>query len=171
MPEKFSSRGCLFQPRGRALSIKATQRAALDARNYSVDGIAMLMGEVRGERLDPATLRRYLSDTYPSCMPVDLVHPWFVATDGDLSPVMHQLHLCGHGIRPLWESLEPPSDTPRLAADISHEAGDLVALLIKQWSDGRRTLEERRQALPHMRQLRAHLDQLISVDESATGGK
>lgn len=39
-------------------------RAALDARNYSVPGVAREMG------LDGATLRRYLSDTYPGTLPV-----------------------------------------------------------------------------------------------------
>ena len=153
------------------MSIKAAQRAALDARSFNVEGIALLMSEVRGERLDAATLRRYLSDTYKGCTPVDLVHPWFVATEGDLSPIRQQLHLCGMDIRPLWEGLEPASDSPTLAAEISHEAGDLVALLITQWSDGGRTVQERRKALPLMRHLRAQLDQMIALDEAQAVGE
>ena len=153
------------------MSIKAAQRAALDARAFNVEGIAMVMSEVRGEKLDASTLRRYLSDTYKGCTPVDLVHPWFVATDGDLSPVRQQLHLCGMDIKPLWEGLDAASDSPELAAHLSHEAGDLVAMLIKQWSDGGRTAGERQAALPLMRHLRAQLDQMIALDEAQTGGR
>lgn len=153
------------------MSIKAAQRACLDARHFNVEGIAMVMSEVRGSKLDVATLRRYLSNDYKGCTPVDLIHPWFVATEGDLSPVRQQLHLCGMDIHPLWGGLEPASDAPGLAASLSHEAGDLVALLIKQWSDGGRTPEERREALPLMRHLRAQLDQMIALDEAQTGGK
>lgn len=167
----FRTPDCADQPSRRAMSIKAAQRAALDARSFNVEGIAMVMSEVRGERLDVATLRRYLSDTYKGCTPVDLVHPWFVATDGDLSPVRQQLHPCGFGLRPLWEDLGPASDSPLMAAELSQESGDLVALLIKQWTDGGRTTEERKRALPMMLHLRAQLDRLIGVDESATGGK
>jgi len=153
------------------MTIKASQRAALDARRYSVEGIAREMGQVRGEPLDPATLRRYLSDTYKGCTPVDLIHPWYVATEGDLSPVLQQLHLCGLDVTPMWAGLSPAQDTPSMAAEVSHEAGDLVALLIKQWADGRRTPEERREALPLLLHLRAHLDRLIEIDQSITGGK
>ena len=76
----FRSPDCADQPTRRAMTIKASQRATLDARNFCVEGVAREM------RLDPATLRRYLSDTYKSCMPVDMVHPWFCATEGDLEP-------------------------------------------------------------------------------------
>ena len=161
----FRSPDCADQPTRRAMTIKASQRATLDARNFCVEGVAREM------RLDPATLRRYLSDTYKSCMPVDMVHPWFCATEGDLSPVRQQLHLCGFGLRPLWEGLGPANDSPLLAAELSQEAGDLVSLLIKQWTDGGRTTEERKRALPMMLHLRAQLDRLIGVDESMTGGK
>lgn len=140
-------------------------RAALDARNYSTEGVAREMG------IDGATLRRYLSDGYKGCLPVDQVHGWYLATEGDLSPIRQQLHLCGLDLKPLWEGLGPAPDSTRQAAELSREAGDLVALLIEQWSDGRRDLEERRQALPLMRQLRAQLDQMIAADESMTGGK
>ena len=167
----FVTSDCADQPTRRAMSIKARQRAALDALNFCVEGIAKEMSEVYGRTLDPATLRRYLSDGYKGCTPVDLIHPWFVATGGDLSPVLQQIHLCGFGLVPLYEGLGPTTDSPKHAADLSHEAGDLVAMLIEQWTDGQRTLAERREALPRMRQLRAKLDQMISADEAVTGGK
>ena len=161
----FRTPPCTDQPSRRAMSIKASQRAALDARNFNTEGVAREMG------LDPATLRRYLSDCYKGCMPVDQIHSWFIATDGDLSPVRQQLHLCGMDIVPLYQPLDPSSDSPRLAAEVSHEAGDLVGMLLEQWSDGIRNEAERRKALPLMVHLRAKLDQLITIDESRVGGQ
>ena len=161
----FRTPDCADQPSRRASSIKAAMRAALDARNFSIEGVAIEM------RKHPATLRRHLSDSYPGCLPVDDLHPWFCATEGDLSPIRQQLHLCGFGLRPLWEGLSPATDTPAMAADLSSESGDLVGLLIRQWSAGERGQDERRAALPMMLHLRAVLDRLIAVDESMTGGK
>ena len=136
-------------------------RAALEARNYNTDGIAREM------RLDPATLRRYLSDTYPGTLPVDLLHAWWLATDGDLSPVRTQLHLCGIELATIESNDLVRMDTPRQTAELSSKAGELVAKLIDQWADGKRTLEERRESLPMLCELRAALDRLIDADEAA----
>ena len=136
-------------------------RAALDARNYSVPGVAREMG------LDGATLRRYLSDTYPGTLPVDQLFHWYQVTGGDLSPIRQQVHLCGYELRPILPSTEVPQDTPRQTASISRDAGELVAVLIDQWADGTRTLAERRASLPMLCDLRAALDRIIAADEVA----
>ena len=139
-------------------------RAALDARNYSVPGVAREMG------LDGATLRRYLSDTYPGTLPVDQLLNWFVVTGGDLSPIRQQVHLCGFQLRPIQPSADVPLDTPGQTADLSRGAGELVAVLIDQWADGQRTLAERRESLPMLCDLRAALDRIIAADEAALAG-
>lgn len=136
-------------------------RAALDARNYSVPGVANEMG------LDAATLRRYLSDTYPGTLPVDQLLNWFEVTGGDLSPIRQQVHLCGFELHPILPSADVPQDTPGQTANLSRGAGELVAKLIDQWADGRRTLAERRESLPMLCDLRAALDRIIAADEAA----
>jgi hypothetical protein len=94
-----------------------------------------------------------------------------MATEGDLSPVRQQLHLCGVELVRIEEGMGAHADSPRMAAEISHKAGDLVAKLIEQWSDGRRGLDERREALPLMCELRATLDRLIEMDETFLAGR
>jgi len=159
MSRSFDEDACADQLSHRAASTKAGMRARIDACGYSVQGVAHEMG------LDPATLRRYLSNTYPGVLPVDLVHPWFVATGGDLSPVRQQLALCGYGLHRLDPDGQPTRDEVRLTGDLSHLAGDAVALLVTQWADGIRTPDERTKALPVLRRLRARLDQIIEADE------
>jgi hypothetical protein len=139
-------------------------RAALDVRNYSSEGIAREM------RVDGATLRRWLSDTYPGCLPVDQLHGWWMATGGDLSPVRTQLHLCGVELSAIESNALAQLDGPRQTAELSSRSGELVALLIEQWSDGKRTFEERRESLPLLCEFRAALDRIIVSDEAVLAG-
>lgn len=162
---KFHEEERANQVHPRAASIKAAQRAWLDVHRLNVEGVAREM------KLDPATLRRYLSDTYPGVLPCDQIHGWYVASLGDLSPVRQQVHLCGFELQPLEARFPDHADTPHLASDLSKQSGDAVALLIDQWADGDRSVEERREALPMLRRLRAKLDAIINADEKATRGR
>jgi hypothetical protein len=155
----FSETDCANQLSDRAASLKAGMRARLDSLGYSAPGVAHEMG------LDPATLRRYLSNTYPGVLPVDLIHAWFKATGGDLSPVRQQLSLCGYTFKRIGCDDAPLRDEVRLTGEIAHLSGDAVALLVKQWADGVRTQEERTKALPVLRKMRALLDRMIETDE------
>lgn len=159
MSGMFKEDDCANQLSDRAASIKAAMRARLDSHGYSAPGVAHEMG------VDPATLRRYLSNTYPGVLPVDLVHAWFKATGGDLAPVRQQLSLCGYTVKRLECHEEPLQDEVRLTGEIAHLSGDAVALLVRQWADGQRTQEERAKALPVLRKMRAALDRLIEADE------
>lgn len=165
MSRSFDEHACADHLSDRAASIKAAMRARLDSHGYSAPGVAHEM------RLDPATLRRYLSNTYPGVLPVDLVHSWFLATGGDLSPVRQQLALCGYGLHRLEGQEAGERDEVRLTGDVAHLSGDAVSLLVKQWADGQRTPEERRKALPVLRRLRATLDRQIEADERAAKGR
>lgn len=165
MMNSFRVPGCACHRPDRAASIKAAMRAALDARNYSAEGVAREM------RVDAATLRRWLSDHYPGCLPVDQLHGWFLATGGDLSPVSQQLHLCGVEAARIAPDEGITMDCAHQAADLSRQAGDLVALLLEQWSDGRRGLEERRESLPLLVDLRAALERIIAADEAMLAGR
>ncbi len=159
MCRSFDEHACADHLSDRAATIKVAMRARLDAHGFSAPGVAHEMG------LDPATLRRYLSNTYPGVLPVDLIHAWFKATGGDLSPVRQQLALCGFGLQRLEAHDEPARDEVRLTGDVAHLSGDAVALLVRQWADGKRTPEERKKALPVLRRLRATLDRQIEADE------
>jgi hypothetical protein len=165
MSMSFDEQACADHVPDRAASIKASMRARLDSHNYSVAGVASEM------HLDPATLRRYLSPGYPGVLPVDLVHAWFKATGGDLSPVRQQLAHCGYGLHRLETGEAPARDEVRLTGEVAHLSGDAVALLVQQWSDGQRTPEERRKALPILRRLRATLDRQIETDERLGKGR
>lgn len=162
MCRSFDEHGCADHLTERAASIKAAMRARLDAHGFSAPGVAHEMG------LDPATLRRYLSNTYPGVLPVDHLHAWFKATGGDLSPVRQQLALCGFGLQRLESREEPSRNEMQLMGEVAHLSGDSLALLVKQWADGMRTPEERRKALPILRKLRATLDRQIETDERET---
>lgn len=55
----------------------------------------------------------------------------------------------------------------RVVEEVLQVIKELVAKLIDQWADGKRTLAERRESLPMLCDLRAALDRIISADESA----
>lgn len=130
MSRSFDEHACVDHLTDRAASTKAAMRARLDSNGFNVTGVAHEMG------LDPATLRRYLSNTYPGVLPVDLIHAWFKATGGDLSPVRQQLALCGYGLQRLGGEAMPPRDEVRMTGEVAHLSGDAVALLVQQWADG-----------------------------------